>query len=59
MVRRNGGFIGTDDAFDASQLDENWQRKKWGEDKEDMMRSKSLYTEILNAVRFLDLVQNN
>lgn len=53
-----GGHIGADDAFNASQLDEIWQRKKWGEDIEDMKRSNSLYTEILDAVRFLDLVRN-
>jgi chaperone required for assembly of F1-ATPase len=51
--------IGADDAFNASQLDENWQRKKWGEDNEDIIRSKYLYTEILDAVRFLDLVRND
>ena len=51
------GHISADSAFNTSQLDENWQKKKWGEDAEEIKHSKTLYTEILNAVRFLDLVR--
>ena len=54
-----GEHISADDAFFASQLDEVWQRKKWGEDTEDMKRSDFLHTELLEAVRFLGLVRCN
>ena len=51
--------ISAEDALHASQLDEIWQRKKWGEDTEDMKRNHSLHTELLDAVRFLGLVRGN
>ena len=51
------GRITADVAFETSQLDEIWQNRKWGGDAEEIKRNKSLHIEILNAVRFLDLVR--
>ncbi len=44
-------------AFEASQLDETWQTKKWGEDSEATKQRAALHREIRDAVRFLDLVR--
>ena len=49
--------ISADVAFETSQLDEIWQNRKWGGDAEEIRRTKSLHNEILNAVRFLNLVR--
>jgi len=51
------GRLDADAAFEASQLDETWQIKKWGEDSEAANRRTLLHGEIRDAVRFLDLVR--
>jgi len=51
------GRLDADAAFKASQLDEAWQSKKWGEDSENAKRSAALHEELRDAVRFLDLVR--
>lgn len=45
-------------AMQASQLDERWQKEKWGEDGEDRKQLDALKNEIQETLDFLDLVQS-
>ena len=47
--------ITVDQAWDAGQLDENFQISKWGSDFEAEERRENIKTELENAVYFLDL----
>ncbi|NQU60025.1 MAG: ATPase [Rhodospirillales bacterium] len=47
------GHIDAEAAFEASQLDENWQSEKWGEDEEDIRHRDALKAEISDAVEFM------
>lgn len=49
-------FLDTDAAWEAAQVDENWQASHWGEDFEAAQRQKRRFSEFLNASRFFDLV---
>jgi chaperone required for assembly of F1-ATPase len=49
------GHITVDQAWDAGQLDEDFQISKWGSDFEAEERRENLKTELENAVYFLDL----
>jgi len=51
------GRIGAAEAIAASQLDEAWQAEKWGLDGEAETRRKNLAQEIIDAARFLDLLE--
>ena len=53
-----GGEVNANDALEVSQVDENWQRKKWGEDPEEMKRLNSLNKELFEIKSFLDLIIN-
>ena len=44
-------------AFEASQLDEDWQAEQWGHDYEAIDRRKNLKTDINAATRFLEALQ--
>lgn len=52
----SGGRIDTVAAVAASQLDEEWQAAKWGQDKEAVDRRSALAGEIGAAMRFLELL---
>ena len=52
------GRIDSAAAIAASQLDEVWQAKKWGEDAEAATRRANLAREITDAARFLDLLDS-
>ncbi|MBT5072410.1 MAG: ATPase [Kordiimonadaceae bacterium] len=49
------GHITVDEAWEAGQLDENFQISKWGSDFEAEERRKNLKAELINAAYFLDL----
>ena len=49
-------FLDTDAAWEAANVDENWQASQWGEDFEAAERQKKRFSEFLNASRFFDLV---
>ncbi len=51
------GRVSSDEAFDASQLDETFQIEKWGEDPEATKRRVALNRDIAAAKRFLDLLR--
>ncbi|NQV99075.1 MAG: ATPase [Rhodospirillales bacterium] len=48
------GQIAAEEVVVVSQLDDDWQADKWGEDGEALARRKHLEADILAAVRFLD-----
>ncbi len=48
--------IAADGATEASQLDEDWQTERWGQDHEAAQRRCNLVREIVDAGRFLDLL---
>ena len=52
-----GGRLDADAAFETSQLDETWQKDKWGEDSEAAKQHAALRGEMRDAVRFLVLVR--
>ena len=49
-------FLNSDAAWEAANVDENWQVSQWGEDFEAAQRQKKRFSEFLNASRFFDLV---
>jgi chaperone required for assembly of F1-ATPase len=49
-------FLDTGAAWEAANVDENWQASQWGEDFEAAQRQKRRFSEFLNASRFFDLV---
>lgn len=49
-------FLDNDAAWEAANVDENWQASQWGEDFEAVQRQKKRFSEFLNASRFFDLV---
>lgn len=49
------GHIDVEQAWNAGQLDENFQISKWGIDSEAEIRRGNLKTELINAYRFLKL----
>ena len=51
-----GRRIGADEAVAASQLDEEWQAERWGQDLKATERRRTLAGEIAAAIRFLDLL---
>ncbi len=48
--------IGAQEAVAASQLDEDWQAEKWGQDDAAKARREALAAEIAAAARFLELL---
>ena len=50
--RINGAY-----AFEASQLDDDWQAEQWGQDHEAIERRKNLEADINAAIRFLEALQ--
>lgn len=53
-----GGRIDAAAAIAASQLDEDWQAERWGEDHEAAARRENLAREITDAERFLALLDD-
>lgn len=49
------GHIELNEAWDAGQLDENFQISQWGSDEEAEQRRRNLKSELENAFRFLQL----
>ncbi len=48
-------FLDTDAAWEAANVDENWQVSQWGEDFEAAQRQEKRFSEFSNASRFFDL----
>ncbi len=48
------GEVSGESLFLASQLDDDWQADKWGEDSEAVARRKNLQNEIAAAVQFIE-----
>ncbi len=51
-----GGNISADGAWEAAQLDENYQIENWGNDDEAAHRLNNMKAELDAAIRFLDLL---
>lgn len=51
------GRIDAQQAVAASQLDEDWQAEKWGQDDEAIARREARAGEITSAARFLELLE--
>lgn len=49
------GHLGLNEAWEAGQLDENFQISQWGSDEEAEQRQQNLRSELENAFRFLEL----
>lgn len=52
-----GGNISVEQAWQAAQLDENYQINQWGSDDEAIIRHDNMKAELDAAVRFLDLMR--
>lgn len=50
------GRLSADEAFAAAELDEIYQREKWGEDAEALVRSRKKQSELTETTRFIRLV---
>ncbi len=51
------GHINAQAAFDAAQLDETYQREKWGEDQEGTRRRDTVHTDLEAAARMVALLR--
>ena len=52
------GRLAGEEAWAASRVEEMWQRDNWGNDAEDADRVMSLHAELLNAARFMSLLES-
>lgn len=53
------GFINADEAFKVCSVDESWQIKEWGTDKESENNQKNINEDLVSASRFFDLYYNS
>jgi len=53
----SGGHIEWGQAFDAAEVDDIWQKERWGEDEEAKKRIESLSRDIEMAARYLSLLR--
>jgi len=51
-----GGNISAQQAWDAAQLDENYQTAQWGRDEEAQIRQNNMKKELDSAARFLEML---
>ncbi len=53
------GFINADEAFKVCSVDETWQMKEWGTDKESVNNQEKINEDLVSASRFFDLYYNS
>ena len=53
------GFINADEAFKVCSVDERWQIKEWGTDKESENNQKKINKDLVSASRCFDLYYNS
>ena len=51
-------FVSPRKAWDLSNLDENWQKKHWGTDKESEIINRKKWKDFKESCKFLDLLKN-